>query len=352
MSKPMSSTLEFERLAPNQVDHSVLDEFDDRVFTQREPWLKFLSSFVPGEVVYAGLYKNGRQVGTFSGIMFKRAGVRILGSPFPGWTTPYMGFNLMPDVPRAAALDALQDFAFRQLGCLHLEVSDRYLDVNDGLQLGFSYRISGGYLSDLTKTEDQIWAEMTSACRRAIRKSDKSGVVVESGKPEGFAETYYEHLVHVFAKQGLSPSYGPDRMQHLIDSYYDTGDLLLLRAFEPGGECIATGIYPGFRHNSFFWGNGSHPNHLSLRPNEALHWFAMRYWKSRGSQCHEWGGGGSYKAKYGGVPITVPSFWKSRYGLIGVARDVAEKVYYFPRNLKRRRYQAKVKARRGKSDVL
>lgn len=347
----MSGTFEFVRLAPNQVEHSALDGFDDRLFTQRESWLKFLSSFVSGDVVYAGLYENGRQVGVFTGLMIRRAGIKILASPFRGWTTPYMGFNLMPGVPRAAALDALQDFAFRQLGCLHLEITDRYLDLNDGLKLGFSYHCSSGYLSDLTKTEDQMWAEMSGACRRAIRKSDKSGVVVEPGKPEGFAETYYEHLIHVFAKQGLTPSYGPERIQHLVDTCYSTGNLLLLRAFEPGGRCIATGMFPGFRHYSFFLGNGSDPDHLALRPNEALHWFAMRYWKSRGSQCHDWGGGGSYKAKYGGEPFTVPSFWKSRYGFIRIARDIAEKVYDFPRLAKRRRYDANVKARRGKSDT-
>jgi len=347
----MSCTFEFERLSPDQVDHSILDDFDDRLFTQREPWLDYLLSFVSGEVVYAALHKNGRQVGIFTGLMIRRAGVKILASPFRGWTTPYMGFNLMPGVPRGAALKALQEFTFHELGCLHLEITDRYLDLNDGLELGFSYRLIDGYLSDLTKSEDQIWAEMSSACRRAIRKSNKCGVVVEPGKPEGFAETYYEHLVHVFAKQGLSPSYGAQRIQHLIDTYYDTGDLLLLRAFEPGGRCIATGIFPRFRHYSFFLGNGSDPSHLSLRPNEALHWYAMRYWKARGSRSHDWGGGGSYKAKYGGVPFIVPSFWKSRYGFIRIARDIAEKAYYFPRLAKRRRYVANVRAQRGKSDA-
>ncbi|NJO38548.1 MAG: hypothetical protein HC871_14265 [Rhizobiales bacterium] len=75
----------------------------------------------------------------------------------------------------------------------------------------------------------------------------------------------------------------------------------------------------------------------------------MRHWKARGAVRHDWGGGGAYKAKYGGTPFTAPSFWKSRHELIRLARDTAEKLYYFPRLLKRRRYDAKVATARGQS---
>ena len=75
----------------------------------------------------------------------------------------------------------------------------------------------------------------------------------------------------------------------------------------------------------------------------------MRFWKAQGASRHDWGGGGAYKAKYGGTPFEAPVFWKSRHGIIRLARDTAEKLYYFPRLLKRRRYDAKVAASRGAS---
>ena len=345
----VDSKLQFERQALQDIDFEALDQLDDRLFSQRRCWLEFVTSFVPGEIVVAALTCEGRRVGFFTGILFKRAGVKILASPFRGWTTPYMGFNLEPGVPRVAALQALERFAFHELGCLHLEIADRYLSVEDGIRHGFAHRAMNGYLSDLTKSEDALWKGMTSACRRAIRKSEKSGVVIAAGEPKGFAEDYISQLQYVFAKQGLRPTYGIDRVERLIESCFDSGDLLLLRAFEPGGQCIATGIYPGFRRYSFFWGNASHPDFQILRPNEALHWFAMRYWKARGSCHHDWGGSGAYKKKYGGTPFTVPSFWKSRYGFVRVARDTAEKLFYLPRILRRRRYDAKIAAGRNAS---
>ena len=353
MDSPQASIkpLVFERIALGDVDFEALDRFEDRLFCQRRPWLDFLMSFVKGEIVIAQLKRGDEVLGYFTGVLFRRAGFKILASPFRGWTMPYMGFNLRPDVPRTDALGALEHFAFRELGCLHLEIGDRYMPIEEAARLGYALRTINGYMSDLTKTEDEIFKGMTSACRRAIKKSVKSGVTVEQGEPESFAEEHYRLLLHVFAKQGLKPSYGVERVQRLIDHCYGDGHLLLLRALEPDGRCIATGIYPGFRDYSFFWGNGSDPAYLSLRPNEALHWHAMRYWKARGATQHDWGGSGAYKAKYGGAPFTAPALWKSRHGLIRLARDTAEKAYYLPRLLKRRRYDAKVNAPRNRIPV-
>ena len=63
-------------------------------------------------------------------------------------------------------------------------------------------------------------------------------------------------------------------------------------------------------------------------PNEALHWYAMRYWKRRGAQYFDWGGGGGYKEKYGVAPLSVPWFYKSKYRIMTVARNQARELYY------------------------
>jgi hypothetical protein len=345
----MKALLAFELLSPERIDESVLNGFDDRIFCQRFHWLRFVQSITNGRIIVAGLNQGGHTVGYFSGILFRRMGVPILGSPFRGWTTPYMGFNLPPNFPRTEALCALARFAFGELGCLHLEVADRRLTVEDGTRAGFAHNMRSGYLSDLTASEDQIFQGMTSACRRAIRKAEKSGVVIEEASPEGFAEEYHTQLEDVFAKQDLRPTYSADRVARMISHVHPSGDLLLIRAREPGGRSIATGLYPAFGSLSFFWGNGSLREHQHLRPNEALHWYAMRYWKNRGMRQHEWGGAGDYKAKYGGTPFTLPEFRKSRYRFIQLARDTAERAYYFPRKLKKNRYLAKIRARDGAS---
>lgn len=339
--------LEVSRCALDEIDWNALDSFADRVFGQRRQWLEFVAAFTGGEVVVAQLSRRGEVVGYFSGIRFHRCGVAILGSPFRGWTTPYMGFNLAPDVSRMEALASLEKFAFGELGCLHLEVTDRHFSIGDGAELGFAHRVVRTFITDLTQDEDRLLANMTSACRRAIRKAEKCGVIVEQAEPEGFAEQYYAQLEDVFAKQDLRPTYTVTRVQKLIEHVYPSGDLLLVRARDPEGRCIATGIFPGFNGLSYFWGNGSLREHQILRPNEALHWFAMRYWKERGMRQHDWAGANPYKAKYGVETYTMVALRRSRYAILQHARDLAEKLYYFPRQLRRRRYDEKVAEARG-----
>jgi len=337
--------LTFHRLPLEQVDWQILDGFGDRILMQRRGWLEYVRAVTGGEIVIARIEQDGQIAGFFSGVLFRRCGVPILGSPFRGWNTAYMGFNLHPDASRIEALKGLEQFAFRQLGCLHYEVTDRYLSPEDGAGLGLACRTVRNFQTDLTRSEDELFADMTSACRRAIRKARKSGITIEHASPEGFAEEYYAHLLDVFAKQDMRPSYGVDRVRALIEHVHPTGDLLLGRVRDPEGRSIATGIYVGFGRFGLFWGNGSLRPYQIFRPNEALHWHSMCHFKRQGLPLYDWGGRADYKTKYGVVPFSILAFRKSRFGIIQHARDAAEKIYYFPRSLKRARYKAAVAAR-------
>ena len=58
------------------------------------------------------------------------------------------------------------------------------------------------YQSNLTKSEDDLFKGMDSACRRCIRKAEKSGVVVEEAHDAAFADDTDEQLQDVFAEAG------------------------------------------------------------------------------------------------------------------------------------------------------
>lgn len=312
-------SIDFERAPWEQ-----LDQFEDRNVFQLREWVAFLAETQKAEPVVAELRDGASTVGFFTGLVFRRIGIRILGSSFPGWTTPYIGFNLCPQVPRVEALRALESFAFGALKCLHLEVCDRLLTFDDAKSLGFICNSYESYETDLTLTEDQLFNRMDSPCRRCIRKAEKSGVKIEQAHDIEFAAEYFDQLKDVFAKQNLVPTYGLDRVQKLVQHLLPTGHLLLLRARDADGNCVGTGIYPGFNKVASFWGNASFRSSQHLRPNEILHWSAMRYWKSQGIKIFDWGGGGEYKQKYGVQAISIPWVRKSRYGFIEPLRQGAK----------------------------
>ena len=83
----------------------------------------------------------------------------------------------------------------------------------------------------------------------------------------------------------------------------------------------------GMNGTSYFWGNASWRRDRHLCPNEVIHWYAMRYWKSRNMHWYDLGGGGDYKRKYGGQEHNKYAFRKSRYIGMDVARNLAMRAF-------------------------
>ena len=327
MAGDVVNMLQFRRLAPHEIPWQQLDAFGDRVVFQTREWLSFVGESQNAKPLVAEIHDGKILAGYFQAwsTQARFADSRQLLS---GLDHPYIGFNLLPEYSRSQMLEPLAAWAFRDLGCVHLEVSDRCFSSSDGEPARLDQTAYESYKSDLTRSEDDLFKGMDSACRRCIRKAEKSGVVVEEARDDEFADEYYEQLKDVFAKQGKVPTYTVDRVRVLLKHMLPTGRLLAVRARNPEGRCIATGLCPGMNDIAFFWGNASWRSEQQWRPNEYLHWYALRYWKARGVKTFDWGGGGTYKEKYGVVPHTVPWFYKSKYRLLTTIRNEARTLFY------------------------
>jgi hypothetical protein len=317
--------MRLEQVDFEQVDWQQLDRFTDRNIFQTQEWLTFIARSQHAEPVVAAVRHEDEVVGYFTGLVARRYGFRMLGSPLQGWTTAYLGFNLRDGVSRRAAVEALLPFAFGTLHCMHVELRDRQLALEEVDDLDLDYAPKTIFEVDLRPDLDELFARMTSACRRCIRKSEKVGVTIEEADDPSFVDDYWRQLQDVFAKQSLVPPYGKARVSELIRQLHPTGRLLLLRARDAQGTCIATGMFPAMNRTMYFWGGASWRQHQILRPNEAVMWFAMRYWKERGVERFDLGGGADYKRKYGVTEIPVPFFRSSRYRVLAGARQVAKR---------------------------
>jgi hypothetical protein len=320
--------ISMERIELSRVPWDVVDRFADRTIMQTRAWLNFIAATKNAEIVVAAVKNDDDTVGYFTGLIVKKFGVRILGSPFKGWASAYMGFNLPVGWPRREVLKVLPAFAFKKLQCHYLELTDRYLCEEDYKDLGYAYKISQGYEIDLSKSEEELFANMyQKSCRWCINKAKKCGVVIEEASDAAFADDYYVQLTDVFAKQSLVPPHRVDRVQQLIKYIFPTGNLLLLRAKSPEGVCIATGIFPAYNGTAYFWGAASWRQYQNLCPNEPLFWYALKYWKAHGCKKFNMGGGGNYKRKYGCHEIFTVCLMKSRYGFLIHMRNLAHSMH-------------------------
>jgi CelD/BcsL family acetyltransferase involved in cellulose biosynthesis len=329
--------LRLQRVEPSADLWRDRETYDDRLLFHTPQWLAFVAESQHATPVLATVHDGPAVVGHFTGLVTKRYGLRILGSPMAGWTTSYQGFSLRPGVSRRDAFAALMPFAFGELGCAHVEIRDRHATFDDLAGLGLRWSDAPTAVISLTPSDDQLFAAMAPACRRNIRKAQKSGVVVEEvhDDPE-FAREFYDQLRDVFAKQNLVPTYSRQRVESLIRHLAPSGRILLLRAREPGGRCIATAVLPWHHRTMYFWGGASWRPDQHLRPNEALIWHALRWAREHGVTEFDFVGGNSYKQKYGTTEVPVPWARRSRSPLVGHLRDAAKEAFTLRQRAKAR----------------
>jgi len=318
----------FHRLDFASMDEKELDAFPDRIIFQTRPWIHFIARTQNAEPVIAALREDNETLGYFTGLIVKKFGFRILGSPFPGWSTPYIGFNLKPGVSRRTAMEALTDFAFDDLKCHHLELMDRRMVPEDCAHLGFERLMFDSFEVDVSLAEDQIWKNMRHDGRQCIRRAAKCGVQVEEASDLSFADEHYAQLKHVFAVKNSVPPFGVERIRQLIELAHPSGNLLMLRARNKEGICIATSIFAAMNQIMFHWGAASWRHYSQVRPNEPLVWYAIKYWKERGISTFELIGRGDYKLKFGSRPIVIPWVRMSRNPTISLFRTAAQKAFW------------------------
>lgn len=317
--------VQFKRLTLEHVNWEELDRFGDRTIFETLPWLRFLEKTQHAVPIVAAIVHSGKTAGYFTGLIVRKYGVKILGSPFRGWGNGYMGFNLDPEYNRREVLKAFPSFVFEQLKCHYFEIRDRYVTEEDYADLGYSVLNLRSFEIDLTQSEEELLANMKRKCRWCIRKAKQNGVYIEEAQDIGFADDYYDQLSDVFSKQSLKPFYPKSWVQEIITQLLPTGNLLLLRARNKDGFCIATGLHMVFNESAFGWGGSSWREYQKLRPNEYLEWYAMRCLKARGIKKYDMGGTDKpeYKKKFGVYSITVPRLIMSKYETLFKLRDLA-----------------------------
>jgi len=306
----------FQRISLEDVKWENLGTRDEINVFQTAPWLHFLAETRKADPVVAAIKSDGRLLGYFTGLIVNKYGIRVLGSPFRGWGTYFMGFNMMPDVSRHEALRALPRFAFKELGCHYLEVVDPYLSEGDWTGLPYKVESLNWFAIDLTKTEEELFKAMKHSGRNCIRQSIRNGVTIEEADDLEFAEDYYDQYKDVLAKRSMAPAYSFEYVQKMIEALRPTGDLLLLRARDPDGLCIATGLFLALNKTAVFWGAASWREHQHLRPNEPLAWCGIQKLKARGIQVLHFGGEcEQYKEKLGCHDVSLPRLMKTRYDM-------------------------------------
>lgn len=299
------------------------------VFTSLE-WIDYIREDKNASPIFVRILKNGAFQGYFAGLLFKVGGIKIIGSPFKGWSTCYMGLDVQDATEKIEIIAELKDFLVRKFKCMFIEIADRDISVDEAEARGFhTDALITLELNVDGKTDEELFKLFKTDCRNFIRQFEKRGASLEIAEPnEEFAEQYYEQLIDVFAKQGLIPTYSLKKVKCLLNNMRNTSNVLCLRVRDPDGKPIASSIFFGMNERFYFWGGASLRPYQHYRPNEYMLWYAIRYWRNKGMKVFDMVGERDYKRKFGPEEVSYARMSFSRFPMLILLRDFCEKMYF------------------------
>lgn len=320
----------FEKVEYVGIDTKEFYEFDNKSIFTTIPWMDFIIEDNPGAIpIVIRIKKKGKLVGYFSAMKIKKMGISIVGSPFRGWSTCFMGIdtNNVTEDERICIYEELIPYIRKEYKCQYLSISDRNLSVEKSKKY-FKTMNTDTLELRIDRSDEELFKVFKTDCRNFIRQFERRGAVLEYAEPnDEFAEEFYLQLIDVFDKQNLVPTYSVEKVKRLLRCLSKDDMVLCLRVRDPEGNSIATSIYPGFNNKFFFWGGASYRSGQHYRPNEYMLWNAIKYWRDRGAEWFDMVGVRDYKRKFGSEEVTYATIESAIPGLIQ-AKNMAEKLYF------------------------
>lgn len=324
----------FRQVSLEKIDKQVFNDFPRKSVNTTKEWIEFIQEDSKADPYILEISENGKLVGFFSSLIVKKFGVKIVGSPFPGWSTVYMGLDVYNEALKSEILKDLVPFIMKDTGCLYLQITDRDISAEELESIKKQFGATIEYAETLElgiEGDDALqYKKMKSDCRNFIKQFERRGATIEEAEPnDAFAEEYYEQLLDVFAKQDLVPTYTVGKVKCLLKHLSQADSVYCLRVKDPEGKSIATSIFPGFNKKMFFWGGASLRSYQHFRPNEYMIFTAMHHWSKKGCLEFDMVGNRPYKKKFGSCEVKYPILVVPKYKLLVQLKNLAGTLYYF-----------------------
>lgn len=154
---------------------------------------------------------------------------------------------------------------------------------------------------DLTKTEDELLANMRRQTRYEVRRADKLGIKVEKGRSEALFKEFHKVQAETAKRQNFFP---PDLKTLMAEreAFGENIDIYVARTEE--GEAVAYGLIIHDKHEGDYYEAASTMLNRKLPGAYALLWRAMRDLKADGcKRFNLWGiaPAGQPNHRYAGV---------------------------------------------------
>ncbi len=164
---------------------------------------------------------------------------------------------------------------------------------------------------NLQRDLGEIWEGLEGSARRAIKKAQRSGVVVHIAEGKEELRKFFKlHLgIRKYKYRLVAQPY--PFFEYIWDEFLAKQDGALMLA-EHKGDFIGGVLFLEWKDTLYYKFNASNPDFLSIRPNDLVIWEGIKYGKLKGLKSFDFGisdwdqeGLVRYKRKYASIEKTV-----------------------------------------------
>jgi len=306
--------------------NALISNYKSKTIYHTYEWLEFIEESQGLKKAIYEIIMDNEVKGYLVGFRIKKGPINIFGSPFPGWTTPYMGPLINDDVSQRIFFEEFRNLMKRE-GYHYAELSNSQLDIELARSQNFIIETGITYISEIKSTPEEILSSYSKSARKCVNRAMRNNLVVETTTDNRFVDYYYTLLEQVFSKSNMKPTYSKERVKLLVNKLLPENKIILtwVRKEDRVIACRIDMI-DGLWMNSF--GSSSDKDFLKLNPNELARFHAMCIAAKRGVKYYDMTGGGTYKKKFGAEETTTYRIIYSRFGLY-CARNLAKHLIKF-----------------------
>jgi CelD/BcsL family acetyltransferase involved in cellulose biosynthesis len=281
------TVLELRRLADSEADSwdRAVARFAGGTVFHTYDWMTTVGRLFCVEKLPLGVFQDGQMVGVFPTFCARKGILRVLASPLGGWATYYGG--PLVDAPRQSAVLKAFDALLHQGRIDYAEIRYPHLSAVEALrEQGYYVEEKHTYVLTLDQPIDQLWRGMKSACRRAVRKAQRSRVEVIEPDRKDFLTDYYELAKDTYRKSNRLPPLSERQLEIVWDTLKEKNRVKVLLA-RHGGRMIAGAIFLLFEDRIYYWDGAACRDGLPMRPNNLIHWTLIEWAASHGYQTYD-----------------------------------------------------------------
>lgn len=308
-----------------QIWDNVVAGFEEGTIFHTMAWMQVVEKLYGAEKLPMGIFDGSDLLGVFPFFCIRRGPIKILGSPLGG--VGYGGPLIRKTFYRAVIeqVDGLLKhlgtgyIGFRSLAPLSPKtLTDNHYGIQELKTI----------ILPLNQKSQQLWDNLKSECRTAIRKARKNNVRIIEATNKNFLDVYYEMAKDTYKKSNRLPPLSKSAYSVIWDLLkpYDRIRVMLAKHDD---QVVAGGIFFHFNNRLYYWDGASFPDYYSLCPNNLLHWSLI-----------EWGANNGV-TQYDMLGANIPSIAKFKLSFGGDLRTYtyAYKDATLPAYIGRRLYQ-------------